>query len=44
MKAQKGRARFLGDKSLGYVDAGAVTMSLILKTMYEYMVNREERT
>ena len=44
MKAQNGRARFLGDKSLGYVDAGAVTMSLILKTMYEYMVNREERT
>lgn len=30
MVARKGRARFLGEKSRGYVDAGATTMSLII--------------
>lgn len=33
MVARKGRARFLGEKSRGYVDAGATTMSLIIRGM-----------
>lgn len=37
MLARKGRARFLGEKSLGYVDAGAVTMALIVAAMCECM-------
>lgn len=35
--AKKGRAKFLGEKSLGYVDAGATTVSLILKYMYDFV-------
>lgn len=37
LMAKKGRARFLGEKSLGYVDAGATTISLILLGMREYI-------
>ncbi|MGN0996901.1 MAG: dihydroxyacetone kinase subunit DhaL [Candidatus Ventricola sp.] len=37
MVARKGRARFLGEKSRGYVDAGATTMSLIIRGMSDYM-------
>ncbi len=33
MVAKKGRARFLGEKSLGHVDAGAMTISLIITGM-----------
>ena len=33
MIAKKGRAKFLGEKSLGYVDAGATSMSLLIRTM-----------
>lgn len=36
MTAKKGRAKFLQDKSRGYVDAGSVTMAIILETMAEY--------
>ena len=36
MIARKGRAKFLQDKSLGYQDAGATTMYLILSAMAEY--------
>lgn len=36
MVARKGRARFLQDKSAGYVDAGATTTSLILRYMADY--------
>jgi dihydroxyacetone kinase-like protein len=35
MIAKKGRARYSGERSLGYEDAGANTVHLILKTMYE---------
>lgn len=37
MVAKRGRARFLGEKSLGYVDAGATTMSLIVRSMSDYL-------
>ena len=35
MVATKGRARYSGDRSLGYEDAGANTIYLIIKTIYE---------
>ncbi|MBM3705208.1 MAG: dihydroxyacetone kinase subunit L [Actinobacteria bacterium] len=35
MVATKGRARYAGERSLGYEDAGANTVYLILKAMYE---------
>lgn len=35
MVAKHGRAKFLGEKSLGYVDAGAVSMTLIIEAMLE---------
>lgn len=35
MVARKGRAKFLGEKSIGYQDAGATTMSIILDSLYE---------
>lgn len=37
MVAKKGRAKFLGEKSLGYVDAGATSMSLIIRAMSDYV-------
>lgn len=37
LKAKKGRAKFLGEKSLGYVDAGAVTMAIIIGTMSDWV-------
>lgn len=39
MVAKKGRARFLNEESKGYVDAGSVTMSIIIKAMSDY-INR----
>lgn len=33
--ATKGRASYLGDRSIGYQDAGATSSYLILKTIYE---------
>ena len=36
MVAKKGRAKFLQDKSLGYQDAGATTLYLILSAMADY--------
>lgn len=35
MVAVKGRSRYAGERSLGYEDAGANTIHLILKAMYE---------
>ena len=35
MVATKGRARYSGDRSLGYEDAGANTIHLIIKTIHE---------
>ena len=37
MIAKKGRAKFLGEKSLGYVDAGATSMSIIIRTLSNYV-------
>ena len=36
MAAKKGRAKFLQEKSRGYVDAGSVTMAIILEAMAAY--------
>lgn len=41
MVAGKGRAKFLGEKSVGHVDAGATTMSLIIESMMEFAKNNE---
>jgi len=35
MIAKKGKSRYLAERSLGYQDAGATTMYLIIKAMYE---------
>ena len=35
--ARKGRAKFLGEKSLGHQDAGATSMSFIYKAMSDYI-------
>lgn len=37
IKATKGRASYLGDRSIGHQDAGATSSYLILKTIYEYI-------
>ena len=36
MTAKKGRAKFLGEKSLGYQDAGATSLYLIIDAMASY--------
>ena len=35
MVAKKGKSRYHGERSLGYQDAGATTLTLIIKVMYE---------
>lgn len=37
MVAKKGRAKFLQEESKGYVDAGAVTMSKLIRAMSDYI-------
>lgn len=37
MVAKKGRAKFLQEESKGYVDAGSVTMSKIIRAMSDYI-------
>lgn len=37
MIAKKGRAKFLGEESLGHVDAGSVTMAKIIRAMSDYV-------
>ncbi len=37
MVARKGRAKFLGEKSRGHVDAGATTMKILLETMSSFV-------
>lgn len=37
MVAKKGRAKFLGEKSLGHRDAGAVSLSLVLRSAADYV-------
>lgn len=40
MVAKKGRAKFLQEESLGYVDAGSVTMATIIGAMSGYVKNQ----
>ena len=40
MVARHGRAKYVGDKSLGFVDPGAVSMALIFETIANYLSNR----
>lgn len=37
MTAKKGRARFLGEKSVGKKDAGAASMATMVGAMYMYL-------
>lgn len=37
MVAKKGRAKFLQEESLGYVDAGSVTMATLIKAMSDFV-------
>lgn len=39
--AKFGRAKFLGERSVGYEDAGAVSVSLIFESMYQYVKEQE---
>lgn len=41
MVAKKGRAKFLQEESRGYVDAGSVTMSIIIRAMSDYVRSQE---
>jgi len=36
MKAKKGRAKFLQEKSIGYQDAGATSIALIIEAMADF--------
>jgi dihydroxyacetone kinase-like protein len=40
MVARHGRSKFVGGKSLGFVDPGAVSMALISDTIADYLSNR----
>lgn len=35
MKATKGRASYLGERSIGHIDPGAMSSSYLFKTMVE---------
>ncbi|RVB75968.1 DAK2 domain-containing protein, partial [Mesorhizobium sp. M7A.F.Ca.CA.004.06.1.1] len=35
MKARRGRASFLGDRSIGHMDAGARSTALLVRTIVE---------
>jgi len=37
MRATKGRARYLGERSIGHQDAGATSISLIVRSLHEYV-------
>ena len=39
MMAKKGRTRFLKEKSLGYRDAGASSMAIIIRSMSDFLNN-----
>ena len=43
MVARKGRARFLGEKSLGYVDPGAASFAMFMEALAEEIKTEEER-
>lgn len=40
-KAKFGRAKFVQERSIGVQDAGATTVSLIFKLMYEFVLEKE---
>ena len=40
MVAKHGRSKYVGDKSLGFVDPGAVSMALIFDTIADYISNQ----
>jgi dihydroxyacetone kinase-like protein len=40
MVARHGRSKFVGDRSLGFVDPGAVSMALMFATIADYLSNR----
>lgn len=44
MRARKGRAKFLGEQSTGYVDAGAMTMYYFIRTIAEEEKIQQENT
>jgi len=39
MVANHGRSKYVGERSLGFVDPGAVSMALIFKTIADYLSN-----
>ena len=39
MVAKKGRASYLGDRSIGHIDPGARSSQIIIKTICEYVIN-----
>lgn len=42
MMAKKGRARFLREKSVGHIDAGAGSMAVLIAAMADFLAEREE--
>lgn len=42
LMARKGRASWLGEQTIGHLDPGAVFISLIMKSIYEYFINDEK--
>lgn len=40
MVAKHGRSKYVGERSLGFVDPGAVSMALIFKTIADYLSNQ----
>ncbi|MEW8986807.1 MAG: dihydroxyacetone kinase subunit DhaL [Bacillus sp. (in: firmicutes)] len=42
-RAKYGRAKFLYERSVGVQDAGATTVSLIFKAMYDYISNKKDQ-
>jgi len=44
MVATVGKAKTLGERSLGYPDPGAISMAFILRFMAEYLDSRETKT
>jgi len=43
MMAKKGRAIYLGERSVGHQDPGATSMYLILKAFYDIVKNKEQK-
>lgn len=43
MIAKVGRAKYLGERSIGYQDAGATSLYLILKSFYDYLETQDKK-